>query len=426
MQNFPVADFAPQICGRSFLQSLARFAETLLAIGAVLMTDNSKSLASASDDEKIVAALDTQFQAAVKNNDAATMDRILADNFVLVTGRGKTQNKADLLKEARSKAIIYEHQEDSNRTVRVWEDTAVVTALLWAKGTEEGKPFEYKLWFSDTYVRTPTGWRYAFAQASLPLPEENPMAGQTERSQQYCCPVVELRQYTLHPGKRDAFIDLFERQFIESQEAVGARMIGQFRDLDDPNRFVWLRGFRDMPSRAKALKEFYGGPVWKTHREAANAAIVDSDNVLLLRPALPASGFPPENRGRPPIGASEVAEGLLVATIYHLNAPEEAGFGGFFTNTLEPVLTRAGASILACFVTENSANNFPALPVREGENVFVSFMRFGNQEAYERYLAALSRSQEWKGRISNELSRRLKKAPEVLKLSSTARSQLRP
>ena len=152
----------------SFRASLARSAITLFAIGAVVVTDNNKSLASASDDEKIVAALDTQYQAAVKNNDAAAMDRILADDFVLVTGRGKTQSKADLLKDARSKATIYEHQEDSNQKVRVWGDTAVVTALLWAKGIEGGKPFEYKLWFSDVYVRTATGWRYTFAQASLP------------------------------------------------------------------------------------------------------------------------------------------------------------------------------------------------------------------------------------------------------------------
>src|SRR6266513_4125333 len=274
----------------SFRASLARSAITLFAIGAVVVTDNNKSFASASDDEKIVAALDTQYQAAVKNNDAAAMDRILADDFVLVTGRGQTYTKADQLKEARGKFRIYEHQEDSSQKVRVWGNTAVVTALLWAKGTEEGKPFEYKLWFSDTYVRTATGWRYAFAQASLPLAKENAMTGQAERPQQYCCPIVELRQYTLHPGKRDAFIDLFDRQFVESQEAVGTRVIGQFRDHDDPNRFVWLRGFRDMPSRAQALQEFYGGPVWKTHREAANAAIVDSDNVLLLRPALPTSG----------------------------------------------------------------------------------------------------------------------------------------
>ena len=127
--------------------------------------------ASPADDEKIVAALDTEYQAAVKKNDVDTMDRILADDFVLVTGLGKTYTKADLLEEARSKRMVYEHQEDSAQKVRVWGDTAVVTALLWAKGTEDGKAFDYKLWFSDTYVRTPTGWRYVLAQASTRLPK---------------------------------------------------------------------------------------------------------------------------------------------------------------------------------------------------------------------------------------------------------------
>jgi ketosteroid isomerase-like protein len=122
------------------------------------------------DDAKVVAALDTEFQRAVKNNDAAAIDRILADNFVLVTGRGQVQNKEEQLEEARARSTMYEHQEDTNRTVRVWRNTAVVTALLWAKGSEGGKPFDVKLWFSDVYVRTPKGWRYVLGQASLPLP----------------------------------------------------------------------------------------------------------------------------------------------------------------------------------------------------------------------------------------------------------------
>ena len=126
--------------------------------------------AAAVDDEKAVAALDTQYQAAVKANDVETMDRILADNFVLVNGRGIVSTKADLLAEARSRRVQYERQEDTSQKVRVFGDTAVVTALLWAKGTDGGKPFDYTLWFSDTYVRTPKGWRYAFAQASTRLP----------------------------------------------------------------------------------------------------------------------------------------------------------------------------------------------------------------------------------------------------------------
>jgi ketosteroid isomerase-like protein len=119
------------------------------------------------NDAIVVANLDTEYQAAVRRNDAATMDRILADDFVLVTGTGKTFTKADLMDEARCGRITYEKQEDSQRTVRVWGNTAVVTALLWAKGTESGKQFEYKVWFSDVYVRSGPRWLYVFGQSSV-------------------------------------------------------------------------------------------------------------------------------------------------------------------------------------------------------------------------------------------------------------------
>src|SRR5258706_15564555 len=95
-----------------------------------------------------------------------------------------------------------------------------------------------------------------------------------------CCPIVELRQYTLHPDKLDGFIRLFEREFIETQEAVGIKVIGHFRDDDDPNRFVWLRGFADMPARAEALQAFYGGPGWKAHRDEGEANSIEPTNVL--------------------------------------------------------------------------------------------------------------------------------------------------
>src|SRR5947209_641204 len=191
-----------------------------------------------------------------------------------------------------------------------------------------------------------------------------------------CCPIVELRQYTLHRGKRDVLIDLFDREFVESQEALGMRIIGQFRDLDNPDRFVWLRGFPDMAARAQALQAFYGGSVWKEHRDVANATMIDSDNVLLLRPARANSGFQLRTSVRPAQGASKAPEGLVVATIYYLNAPVSVAFVDFFERDLKSALTETGVPVLAYFVTENSANNFPALPVREGEHVFVWFSRF--------------------------------------------------
>ncbi len=132
--------------------------------------------AASTDDARTVAALDTEFQAAVKRNDAATIRRIQADDMILVTGRGAVFTKADHVNAAENRERTYEQQDElpGTQTVRVWGDTAVVTALLWIKGAaKDGKAFDYKLWFSDTYVRTPAGWKYAFGQASLPLPAES-------------------------------------------------------------------------------------------------------------------------------------------------------------------------------------------------------------------------------------------------------------
>ena len=141
-----------------------------LLIASAAMLQWPPASAASADDAQTVSALETRYQAAVKNNDAATMDRILADDFVVVLGSGKIYTKADLLKFARTRRIVYEHQEDSDQSVRVWGDTAVVTARLWAKGLDQGKAFDFHVWFSDTYVRTPSGWRYVHGQVSLPLP----------------------------------------------------------------------------------------------------------------------------------------------------------------------------------------------------------------------------------------------------------------
>jgi uncharacterized protein (TIGR02246 family) len=145
----------------------------LMLIALALGTAINDLNASSEEDANTVAALDTKYQAAVKSNDAATMDQILADDFVLVNGRGKVSSKADLIESARKKEVTYERQDEETGTqkVRVWGDKAVVTALLWIKAVQGGKPIDCKLWFSDTSVRTPTGRRYVFGQASLPLPQ---------------------------------------------------------------------------------------------------------------------------------------------------------------------------------------------------------------------------------------------------------------
>ena len=158
---------------RDLIQVLSGYGKLILMMIGLSIGTATHLNASSEEDVKTVAALDTKYQAAVKSNDAATMDQILADDFVLVNGRGKVSSKADLIESARKKEVTYERQDEEPGTqkVRVWGDTAVVTALLWIKAVQGGKPIDYKLWFSDTYVRTPAGWRYVFGQASLPLPK---------------------------------------------------------------------------------------------------------------------------------------------------------------------------------------------------------------------------------------------------------------
>ncbi|MFD8641936.1 NIPSNAP family protein [Streptomyces zaomyceticus] len=160
--------------------------------------------------------------------------------------------------------------------------------------------------------------------------------------------IVELRQYTLRPGARETLIELFEREFVIGQQAVGITVGGRFRDLDDPDRFVWLRAFPDMTRRRRALEAFYTGTVWREHRDAANATMVDSDDVLLLR----GPGF------TPPPGAREV-----LATVCH--PVDAADFDAYAARHLGP-----GHALHS---TEHAENDYPGLPVRAGEDVRVWF-----------------------------------------------------
>jgi hypothetical protein len=171
--------------------------------------------------------------------------------------------------------------------------------------------------------------------------------------------IVELRQYTLVPGRRDELVELFDREFVSAQEDVGIHVIGQFRDLDDPDRFVWLRGFDSMAARAAALQDFYYGPVWARHRDAANATMVDSDNVLLLRPVVLGASYPWYGRR----GATSAVAGLICADVYPQSAvdPEE--------------LARSGADVVGIFESAPEPNNFPQLPIRNDAAV-VALTRF--------------------------------------------------
>ncbi len=181
--------------------------------------------------------------------------------------------------------------------------------------------------------------------------------------------VIELRRYLLQPGQRDVLIELFDGEFIEPQEAVGMTVLGQFSDDAHPDTFTWLRGFTDMQTRRQALAAFYGGPVWARHRDAANATMIDSDNVLLLAPA-PNSDAPTSAHRAAPGDHASPARPVHVVT-YHLARPasptEASALGQRLTK-------QTGAQLHMLLTSLHAVNDFPALVIREGENVVVAVL----------------------------------------------------
>ena len=236
-----------------------------------------------------------------------------------------------------------------------------------------------------------------------------------------CCAVLELRQYTLHPGQRDTLIELFDREFIESHESYPMRLVGLFRDLDAPDRFVWLRGFPDMPTRAEALQDFYGGPVWKANRSAANATMIDSSDVLLLRPLGADTGFP--DAALPPRDAKPQPRGVVEARLVYAAAEMPRAGIDAAVAALDAALRTAGGTRLAVLVSNHAANNFPALPVREGEHVLAWFAALDDEAARTRLRDALAASPAWR-EAQATLAARAPRPPEALRLAPTARSRL--
>jgi len=174
-----------------------------------------------------------------------------------------------------------------------------------------------------------------------------------------------------------------------------------------------------------ALGAFYDGPVWKARRGAANENFTDTDNVLLLHPATPDSGVRLDGLSRPARGATPSDRGLVVVTVYSLNEADAKTFPAWFENELRPALAQAGIPVAATFETETSANNFPRLPVREGEHVFVWIARFADRGRGEAALGNLAHSIQWRDTVAPNLRQRLKAEPQTLRLQPTPRSLLR-
>lgn len=201
--------------------------------------------------------------------------------------------------------------------------------------------------------------------------------------------VVELRQYTLRPGRRADLVDVFEAEFVETQQAEGMRIGGTFLDRDDPCQFVWLRGFAGMAERLRGLETFYTGPAWRAHAARANATMVAVDNVLLLRPTEPA--HPPAD---PPAAGADRSGEWVVVEAYEYAAADD--IEGWLSTEVHAVLEAELGVSVATWRTEPAENDFPGLPVRD-VHAFVWLAVFPDREGYDEARGRLERSAAWGG-----------------------------
>ena len=230
---------------------------------------------------------------------------------------------------------------------------------------------------------------------------------------------IEFRRYTIKEGGREHFAQYFESYFPEAFQQLGAIAAGSFYERKNQSGFTWIRGFHTIEARAVTNAAFYYGPLWKEHKKTLNDLIIDSDNVMLLRPLSPERGvtiLPAVD----PVTEANGAQGIVVAEIFAVKANSVEAFA----KEAEATFARyrvAGAREAGVLVTLDVTNNFPQLPIRtDGPYLVWLGLLKDNQMLENDFTPVAERSLQ-----SLSATGLLRGTPELVVLDPTHRSRLR-
>jgi ketosteroid isomerase-like protein len=134
------------------------------ATAALLMTFGPML---AADDAATITALDKELSAAIVAHAPQAVDKLLADDFCLITANAKVRTKSDVMGEASSPDLALEVNESTEVKVRVHGDAAVLTGILHQKGTIKGKAYDARVRYTDTWIRAGSTWKQLSGHASL-------------------------------------------------------------------------------------------------------------------------------------------------------------------------------------------------------------------------------------------------------------------
>ena len=192
--------------------------------------------------------------------------------------------------------------------------------------------------------------------------------------------VIELRNYLLKPGQRDYFIDSLEIKIMDTLNARGSYVLGQYRVKDAPDNFLWIRGFNDMTSRLEALKGFYSSEYWKKLVRIPIKYVVGYTNVYLLKPLTISNKKVDTNTGFEMVWFGK-QKGLAVVDFYVANEMRTQ-LVDFVSTFYDSAMRASGVKDVSYWISESTPNDYPNLPVFQDKNLLVTITFFKDELQY--------------------------------------------
>ncbi|HTD99598.1 MAG TPA: hypothetical protein VK668_09925 [Mucilaginibacter sp.] len=270
-----------------------------------------------------------------------------------------------------------------------WEGKNVIVVFKWDKTNPE-QPTWSQAFSTDNGKTWEWNWYHTFTKSN---PTEDIPFSENQNIK-----VLELRNYILKPGKRDEFINYFEKHFVTSQNILGGYVLGQFSIKGADNRFLWFRGFNDMSTRSVYLPEFYRKSlVWKKFGPGANELLDDNDDVHLLRPLNDINGTNELSKG---ISTNDFAKhkGIVVIDYYTANEGQLDALIGVYKSKALPAAPLNNTTL---WVSELTQNDYPSLPVIQDKNLLVVISFYKDEADYQSQSKLASGNKALQDQIKN-------------------------
>ena len=142
---------------------------TTTAFAAQHVAVHPRSTMDSTDQAAIREIVDMERQAkeASLRRDADFSQRTLADDYVAISPLGTITTKQDTLSVRKSGQLRYDTINVSDMVVRVYGDTAIVTARAEVKGHQLGEDFSGPYRYTRVWVRRSGHWQTVSYQATV-------------------------------------------------------------------------------------------------------------------------------------------------------------------------------------------------------------------------------------------------------------------